>query len=354
MNNKDYAGEKKPSMLRRRVGHDYKSRCIYMVTLTTEERRPLLGRLVGNPDASHGDADAPRVELSELGQSVKMCLKSIEAYHPEVRIFAFVIMPDHLHFILSVEKMCDVHLGDIIKGFKSGCNKEYRRLMGVTGQLQQCCKTDDKFADGKNSDSSVSGKQAEDNSEIHGLLWSRGYNDHILDGKGELDRWYKYIKDNPRRLAVKRSHPEYFRVRFDIAIAGQNYAAIGNCFLLDNPLKVQIQCSRKLTDAEIEDYKERMLGAARKGVVLVSPAISKGEKVVMRAALDAGYPLIFLSPWGFNSFSKPGHQYYDACAEGRFLILAPWEHQNQRITLTRDMCLQLNQMAKDICEYKSH
>lgn len=225
--------------------------------------------------------------------------------------------------------------------------------MGVTGQLQQCCKTDDKFTDGKNSNRPVSGKQVEENSERHGLLWSRGFNDHILDGKGELDSWYKYIKDNPRRLAVKRAHPEYFRVRFDVAIAGQNYAAIGNRFMLDNPLKGQIQCSRKLTDAEIEDYKERMLGAARKGVVLVSPAISKGEKVVMRAALDAGYPLIFLSPWGFNSFSKPGHQYYDACAEGRFLILAPWEHQNQRITLTREMCLQLNQMAKDICEYKS-
>jgi hypothetical protein len=70
----------------------------------------------------------------------------------------------------------------------------------------------------------------------------------------------------------------------------------------------------------------------------------------MRAALDAHLPIIFLTPWGFNAFSKPGHQYFDACAEGRFLILAPWEHQNQRIPLTREMCLTLNGMTKSICE----
>ena len=55
------------------------------------------------------------------------------------------------------------------------------------------------------------------------------------------------------------------------------------------------------------------------------------------------------SLWGFNSFSKPGHQYFEACSEGRFLILAPWPHENQRIPLTRQMCLQLNTMTAEIC-----
>jgi len=95
---------------------------------------------------------------------------------------------------------------------------------------------------------------------------------------------------------------------------------------------------------------ESFLKDARRGIVLVSPAISKGEQAEMWAALDVGLPLIFLSPWGFNAFSKPGHQYFSACAEGRLLILAPWEHQNQRIPLTREMCLALNGMTKSICE----
>ncbi|MBQ7442781.1 MAG: hypothetical protein IJS59_02790 [Bacteroidaceae bacterium] len=159
-----------------------------------------------------------------------------------------------------------------------------------------------------------------------------------------------YVRDNPRRLAIRRAHPDYFRVRFDISIGGQSYAAIGNRFLLSYPLKRQVQLSRRLTPEEIETKKDEFLVLASQGTVPVSPSISPAEQTVMRAVLDARLPLIFLTPWGFNSFSKPGHQFYDACADGRFLILAPWPHQNQRIPLTRAMCLDLNAMTKAICD----
>ena len=88
---------------------------------------------------------------------------------------------------------------------------------------------------------------------------------------------------------------------------------------------------------------------ARQGVVLVSPRISEGEKAVMDAALEARLPLVFLSPRGFNEYSRPGHRYYEACAEGRFLILAPWSYQNRETPLTLQMCLELNAMAREIC-----
>ena len=140
-----------------------------------------------------------------------------------------------------------------------------------------------------------------------------------------------------------------FRVRFGITVAAQSYAAIGNVFLLNYPDKLQVQLSRSLTDEEVKQQVEHFLSLARKGTVIVSPAISKGEQAVMRAVLDTGLPQIFLTPWGFNTFSRPGHQYYEACAEGRFLMMAPWEHQNERVPLTRSMCLALNQMAQQIC-----
>jgi hypothetical protein len=139
-------------------------------------------------------------------------------------------------------------------------------------------------------------------------------------------------------------------VAFNVEVAGRSYNAIGNRSLLSHPWKVAVKCSRSLTDEQVTAEKERFLLMARKGAVLVSPAISRGEQAVMRAALDEHLPLIFLTPWGFNEFSKPGHQYYEACADGRFLILAPWEHQNERIPLTRTMCLTLNEMTKQICE----
>ena len=111
-----------------------------------------------------------------------------------------------------------------------------------------------------------------------------------------------------------------------------------------------MQLSRSLTEEQVAERVQQFLMLARQGAILVSPAISQGEQSVMRAALDEHLPLIFLTPWGFNNFSKPGHQYYEACSEGRFLILAPWEHQNEQIPLTRTMCLSLNRMTKQICE----
>ena len=322
---KPFAGEKKPSMLRRRVGHDYESRRVYLITMTVEGRRPLLGTLMGNADAPDGSPDAPRVEPSPLGEEVRRCWLSIPDHYPEVKPLALQLMPDHLHGILFVTRQMEQHLGMVLKGFKAGCNKAYRAF--------PLCRN------------SVAAK----NPQTTGFLFARNYNDHILEGAGELERWFQYLRDNPRRLAVRRAHPDYFRVRFDVTVGDRTYAAIGNRFLLDHPQKLQVQCSRSLTDEQVVDTVARMLAKARSGVILVSPAISKGEQAVMRAVLDAHLPLIFLTPWGFNAFSRPGHQYYEACAEGRFLILAPWEHQNQRLPLTRDMCLSLNTMTAAIC-----
>ena len=127
-------------------------------------------------------------------------------------------------------------------------------------------------------------------------------------------------------------------------------AAIGNRFLLDYPEKLQVQCSRRLSAEQVEQQKQHCLAEARRGVVLVSPSISTGEKAIMRAALDAGLPLIFLEKDGFTSYTKPGGQFFNACASGRLLILAPWEHHNRRSTITRPECLALNAMAKHLCE----
>ena len=327
---KPFAGEKKPSMLRRRVGHDYESRCIYLITMTVEGRRPILGTLLGNASAPEDSPDAPRVELSPLGEAVQQCRQSIPDYYPEAKPLALQMMPDHLHGIIFITRAMQQHLGMVLKGFKASCNKCYRELCEPEGRLLQQC-----FSKG--------------NKGASGFLFVRNYNDHILEGEGELERWFQYLRDNPRRLAIRQAHSDYFRVRFGVAIGPYTFAAIGNRFLLHHPERVRVQCSRSLTDEQVAATVEQMLTRARKGAVLVSPAISKGEQAVMRAMLEARLPLIFLTPWGFNTFSRPGHQYYEACAEGRFLILAPWEHQNQRIPLTRDMCLQLNDMAAAIC-----
>ena len=184
----------------------------------------------------------------------------------------------------------------------------------------------------------------------NGLLFTKGFNDQILFRDGQLEHWLHYVRDNPRRLLMKREHPELFRVQRGLTYAGLSFSAIGNRFLLERPMKLQVQCSRRMTEEELQAKLADCLKAARQGAVLVSPAISKGEKVIMRAAFDEGLPLIYLQENGFTDLAKPGGKRMEACARGQLLILAPWEHHNEKMTIRRGQCLELNEMARAICD----
>ena len=64
--------------------------------------------------------------------------ESIHAYYPMIEVSDFVIMPDHLHFILVVHSRIvspngrETHLGQVIAGFKKGCNRRYWEITGLT------------------------------------------------------------------------------------------------------------------------------------------------------------------------------------------------------------------------------
>ena len=365
-------------MHRRSDSHDYRSRRFYLITMAVSPRWPLLGTLASSEDTCTADDTVEaHIELSPLGEAVLSAWQQIPFVYPQVSIVQHVIMPDHIHGILYVREDTTFHLGQVIKGFKTGCNKSLRLLVEEARKAQ--------LQSQNNADGAISPfvsaaapgvvvspfqrlllswaatlsqqtrkeqtrkEQTKGGQPATGLhLWEKGYNDKILFNYSTLDKWKAYLSDNPRRLAIRRLHPDYFRVRFGITVAGRQYAAIGNRMLLRHPEIIQVQLSRHFTDDELAVRVEALLRQARHGAVLISPAISKGEQMVMRRAMDENLPLIFITPWGFNTFSKPGHQYYEACAAGRFLMLAPWEHHNHRIPLTREMCLQLNAMAAEI------
>ena len=67
------------------------------------------------------------------------------------------------------------------------------------------------------------------------VLFEPGYNDQILLEEGQLDNWLHYLEDNPRRLAIKRLHPDYFTTMHYKGIAAWHCQLVGNSFLLDIP-----------------------------------------------------------------------------------------------------------------------
>ena len=110
-----------------------------------------------------------------------------------------------------------------------------------------------------------------------------------------------YIKDNPRRLWLKRANPDLFRIHQQTPISGTACTTLGNMFLAESPLLEALHCSRSLTLAEVDTLHNDCLTKATNGTVFVSPAISEGEKKICRALREAGFPLIILLNEGFPS-----------------------------------------------------
>ena len=354
---KAFAGEKKPSMLRRCVGHDYSQRQIYMVTMVTEGRRQLFGQIVGRSDASADSSDTPRIALTELGQRVQDEWWGIPRYYPQIEILALQMMPDHLHGIIFVREQMEKDLSRVIRGFKTGCNRAYRELALATvpyvatqSQHTEPAPQSQHTEPAPQSQHTEPAPQSQHRDRYLGFLFARGFNDRILLREGQLERWINYLHDNPRRLLMKREHPDLFRVQRGLTVGTQQFSAIGNRFLLDRPVKIQVQCSRRLTAEQIEAETHRLLALARKGAVLVSPCISPGEKHIMRTVFEEGLPLIILQENGFTDLAKPGGRRMEACARGQLLLLAPWQHHNEQITISRNQCLLLNDMARMICQ----
>ena len=321
--NKAFAGEKKASMKRRFVGHDYTRRGIYMLTMTVEGRRPLFGRV-------YGSSDDARIELTALGSAVRDEWWGIPNYYPQIKVFELQMMPDHLHGILFVNEPLSCHLSTVVRGFKVGCGRHYRRLIApqpVATQSQQTLK----------------GSHPE-----HGLLFEPGYNDLVLRTDEEYLRWKHYLRDNPRRLLMKRERPHLLRPFFDWQVGSWTYNGIGNRSLLSTPWRQNVRISRRFSAEQLEAEVGRYVADAKAGCVLISPAISPGEKRVMRTVFDMGLPTVVVLRNGFTPLSKPQGEQFDACAQGRLLMLSAWPHSNERITLTAYDCQQMNLMAQEL------
>lgn len=367
-------------MTRRCDGWDYRQRAIYQVTLVQADRaRPLLGRLVINDPKAPPEAVTARVEPSELGAAILAHWKRLGDFTPEIKPLFCQLMPDHLHAILEVTRPMAKPLGNAIGGFKTGCEKIYREL--ALSAQDKALSAQDKAPPERNRRACL---VPEARASGAPRLWAAGFQDSILFRAGQLDAMFNYLRDNPRRLAVKRLFPDLFRAVAalrrplpSLGVVGA-FAALGNRFLLDRPL-VQAQVSRRdfayrrepkaggglkiARDAAGEPLvaqesaaftakAEALLARARQGAVLLSPCVSEGEREIARRAFAEGLPLVVLRNKGFAPLEKPGGRHFDACAAGRLLMLAPaaWPHVPGEKPMTRRDALALNRLAQALAE----
>ena len=229
---------------KRAVWHDYRGVGFYMLTLTVAGRRPLFGQVV-EPGA---------IVLSPAGHQVLEAWRAMPSFTPQLETSTLCVMPDHLHGILCVREPLVRPLGAVVRGFKSGVTAAFRKATGNPALT----------------------------------VWEEGFYDGVALEPAAIQAWHRYILDNPRRLWLRRLHPDLFvrvntleHARLPALPEGRKWAGYGNLFLLDKPELVAVRVSRSATPDEIEHIASEVGARVSRGAVAVSPFISPGEQAVV-------------------------------------------------------------------------
>ena len=316
-------------------GKAWKGVGIYHITLVVPSREPLLGSLV-IPD---NDAKQARVERTKLGNALIEKLLNHPTYYPEVQIVQYCLMPDHLHVILYVKQPMKQTFNMVVRSLWQAAKKLGRAYNTPSINPE----SDSGLTNGENTDAPFP------------IFTERPFV-RPMSHKGQLQTMIHYVQMNPQRLATRRLMLGFFRVQEGIEIAGRKYRGIGNAALLQTARYAPVHVRRTMVDEaehgdnkRLRDYMNGCVIDARNGIVMVSPFISQQEKEVMDVLIKEKHPIIYIADNGFRDYYKPGDGLFDAVAEGRLLILSPWEYDEQKRHVTRAECVAMNQMAEEIC-----
>ena len=138
-------------------GFDYSSVGSYMLTFTVKNREPVLSEIV-----CQGTYQPPRVELKPYGIVTEKYIKRIESVYKGVKVENYVIMPDHVHLLLTIE--------EYIKPVRA----DKPRIAVMIGSTKAMI-----------------------TKEIGRQIWQEDFYDTIADSGYLFMRCDKYIDDNP-------------------------------------------------------------------------------------------------------------------------------------------------------------
>lgn len=408
------------SMQRRSPGNNYRNPGFYHITINVYDRKKQsLGRITGDAQYPDGHPNGPKVELTAIGKMVEYELRhSITQHYPVIEIQDYVVMPEHLHFIVNVKNSLiskngrQVHLGQVMAGFKAGCNRHYWEM---TGQQEVVAKPQPTtspsaagpladgvaggsaagpLADGVAGGSAAGAPASGTNKKLRfssgrNPLFASGYVDVIPLMPGQLETQRAYIHANPRNRLLRMNNPTTLkpqRKSIDTlvtpnalrgylirehalhqentqmwqAIAGRlltdnNHIvcdSYGNLQLSDNQL-LPVVCHRK-DKTSFAQQKQACLKAASNNAVLVSPRIAKGEQEIIDEAMAQGHPVILIADNGFPEIYHPSEARLQQCVANRLLLLTPWVYcyspANEDITVA--WCKAMNCFAQALCRTK--
>ena len=396
------------NMQRRMATHNYALPGTYHITLHVADGMGLpLGQIQGSLEQPDESPNAPHVAMTPVGNMVREeLLTSITMHYAMIRVDTFVIMPEHLHVLLQVTAPIvssigrPTHLGQVIAGFKKGCNRRYWAMTGqdaAAGAAQAVNSSGEPLNTVSGSASRVSGgspAREDKRTPSSGTtgrrpLFAYGYCDVQPITPEQLDTQRAYIKANPRsRLLRSRQRatltacrngfttaltPSALRgfllrecqqkhataealdaIKCRLLLADEKIAldTYGNRQLLNSKL-LPVVCHRK-DKSLFEQQKARCMEEAGNGAIMVSARISAGEQEIMNEMVNHGFPVIIIADNGFPERYHPSAVRLDLCATDRLLLVTPWQYQyrgkNEQVTIP--FCKAMNCVAQALCRQK--
>ena len=387
-------------MTRRAMAHDYTRPGIYHITMhVADSLGQPFGVVVGNLSASDNSNDAPRTKLTRVGQMVEHeLLTAIHSHYPMASIQEYVIMPEHLHCLMVVNDYIiskngrKTSLGQVIAGFKKGCNKRYWEMINQQGEPVGTVPAASVPAASVPAASVPSGLPAGYKVPSSGAtgrqpLFASGYCDVMPLNAEQLATQRVYIKGNPRSRLLRMSNRENLMTQRGAITTALTPAALRGYLQRECPPSLatdealsQIQCRLLLADGFIacdsygnralfterrclpvichrrdakhfETQKQRCLEEAAHGAVLVSACISPREREIITESVNHGFPVITIHDNGFADRYHPSADRLDLCAADRLLIVSPWQYQyrgkNEQVTVL--FCKAMNCVAQALC-----
>ena len=223
---------------RRSFWHDYYQKGLYMVTMVVEGRKRLFGTIEGSTKGRPGTDEAPHMALSELGWRVlEQEVPKIHHFYPEVEVWQVAMMPDHIHLLLYVREPLSEgkHLGQVIRGFKTGCSRAWwqwqddaclgGKAAGTTvGAASTAAGAAGTTAGAASTTTGAAVPKASPvgKGQLRPVLFEKGYHDRIINKRGMLENIKRYMTENPLRARIREECPHLMERQLHLWIAGRS------------------------------------------------------------------------------------------------------------------------------------
>ena len=172
--------------------YNYNNNGAYFITVCVKDRREIFGKVITVGRDVHiapddGIPSVPQVILSEYGNIVDKHIKIINSTFKDVQIDKYVIMPNHIHMIIVLNKP-DGNMDDrTINDIDNGAMRTSRPTVAIIPKIMRSFKT------------MVT-------KEIGFSLWQKSYHDHIIRNENEYWHIWKYIDKNSNRWEEDHYH----------------------------------------------------------------------------------------------------------------------------------------------------